>query len=136
MAFSFSVDKSISVGTSIRKAVPSILMVTMVAHTLCIVLLVFVRTLHDFHSLSFSRTFDMGVLLWLGGVIFGDVFQVKTPVLFNVLAFLTFSVLPNRHWFGIRRAMRIVNKSWFFLIFLMTISLVNHINSFIGWLFP
>lgn len=52
LALAFSIGWSVSVWAGINLNVPAVLMVAMIAHTLCIVLLVFVRASIDIHCLS------------------------------------------------------------------------------------
>ena len=55
LAFSFGVDKAVGVRASVCVTVSTVLMVAVVTHSLSVVLLVLVRALDHFHSLSFQR---------------------------------------------------------------------------------
>lgn len=54
LAFPLGVDEPVGVRAGVGVAVSPILVVTVVAHTLSVMLLIFVRTLDHFHSLSLS----------------------------------------------------------------------------------
>jgi len=52
LAFAFSINQSIWMGASISITISSVLMVAVIAHSLSIVLLIFMRAFHNLHSFS------------------------------------------------------------------------------------
>lgn len=55
LAFALGVDEAIGMRASIGVAVPSVFVVTVIAHTLCVMFLIFVRALDHLHGLSLGE---------------------------------------------------------------------------------
>jgi hypothetical protein len=65
LALSFGIYESVSMRAVSGITVSSILVITMIAHALCIMLLVFVRAFHDFHSFSLFFNIDLLIVSFL-----------------------------------------------------------------------